>query len=368
MMKTKMMLTENTKKYLVLILMCVVTVYFNSCARLLHKPAKVKKVQSVLYPPPPDTARMQYLTSISGSDFMGKRTKFATFVMGAEEVSHMVKPYGISLRNGKLYICDPGIGGLEILDLENQKYKNFTPGSTGQMKSPLNCYVDKNDYLYVADPGRHEIVMYDSLGNYTGKIADTGNFKPTDVMTLNNEIWVTNPENHRLNVYDKTTKQLIKYFADQYGVGDDGFLYSPFNICITEDIIYVTDFGDFKIKQYDRNGKFLTAIGSYGTGTGQFVRPKGIAVDKEANLFVVDAGFENTQMFNNKGQLLMYFGGPYKGPGDMWLPAKVIVDYDNAKYFAKYVDPNFDLNYIIVVSNQYGPDKINVYGSITPKK
>jgi hypothetical protein len=64
-----------------------------------------------------------------------------------------------------------------------------------------------------------------------------------------------------------------------------GFLYAPYNVYITEDIIYVTDFGDFKIKQYDRNGKFITAIGSYGTGTGQFVRPKGITVDKEANLY-----------------------------------------------------------------------------------
>src|SRR5208337_3284128 len=112
----------------------------------------------------------------------------------------------------------------------------------------------------------------------------------------------------------------------------------------------------------------ITSIGSYGTGTGQFVRPKGIAVDKEMNLFVVDAGFENTQLFNNKGQLLMFIGGPYKGPGDMWLPAKVIIDYDNLKYFKKYVDPKYDLKYLVLVSNQYGPDKINIYGAISPVK
>ena len=52
----------------------------------------------------------------------------------------------------------------------------------------------------------------------------------------------------------------------------------------------------------------------------------------------------------------------------MWLPAKVIVDYDNLKYFTKYVDDKFKLNYLVFVSNQYGPDKINVYGSISPIK
>ncbi len=358
----------NGKAGFVFLLLCTITLVFGSCARILHRSSKMKKIETVLYPPPPDTARFQYLTSISGSDFMGKRTRFATFVMGTEDVSSMVKPYGINFRNGKLYICDPGIGGLEILDFDKNKYKNFIPGSTGQLKSPLNCYVDKNDYLYVADRGRHELVIYDSAENYIGKISDTGSFNPSDVMVYENEIWMTDPENHRLSVYDKNSRKFIKYFAGQYGAGDDGFLYSPYNIFITEDIIYVTDFGDFKIKQYDRNGKFLTSIGSYGTGIGQFVRPKGIACDKESNLFVVDAGFENTQMFNNKGQLLMFFGGPYKGPGDMWLPAKVIVDYDNLKYFKKYVDPKYELNYLILVSNQYGPDKINIYGSISPIK
>lgn len=354
----------NQKLILVL---SALTLMLGSCARMLHKPAKVKKVATVVYPPPPDTARFQYLTSISGSSFMGGRSKFGTFIMGAEEVTQMVKPYGINFCDGKLYVCDPGIGGLEIIDFENKKYTNFTPGSTAQMKSPLNCYVDKEHYLYVADAGRHELVLYDSAGTYIYKIADTGAFKPTDVMVYEDEIWVTNPDHHCLNVYDRKTRQFLRYFGEQYGAGDDGFLYSPFNIYITADIVYVTDFGDFKIKEYDRGGKFITSIGSYGTGTGQFVRPKGIAVDKDKNLFVVDAGFENTQMFNRKGQLLMFFGGPYKGPGDMWLPAKVIVDYDNLTYFEKYVDPKYKLNYLVLVSNQYGPDKINVYGSVTPR-
>ena len=63
----------------------------------------------------------------------------------------------------------------------------------------------------------------------------------------------------------------------------------------------------------------------------------------------------------------MSFGGPYKGPGDMWLPAKVIIDYDNTKYFEKYVDKRFKLKYLILVSNNFGTDKINVYGYVEPK-
>jgi hypothetical protein len=82
---------------------------------------------------------------------------------------------------------------------------------------------------------------------------------------------------------------------------------------------------------------------------------------------VVDAGFENVQIFDKEGQLLMFFGGPYNGPGDMWLPAKVIIDYNNLEYFQKYVHNNFNLKYLIFVTNQYGPDKVNVYGFVEEK-
>ena len=93
-----------------------------------------------------------------------------------------------------------------------------------------------------------------------------------------------------------------------------------------------------------------------------------IAVDRDTNLYVVDAGFENTQIFSSEGKLLMFFGGNYKGPGDMWLPAKVTLDYDNLGYFEKYVDPSFNLKYLIFVTNQFGPDKITIYGAVEPAK
>jgi hypothetical protein len=65
---------------------------------------------------------------------------------------------------------------------------------------------------------------------------------------------------------------------------------------------------------------------------------------------------------------LMFFGGNYKGPGDMWLPAKISIDYENLEYFQKYVDPDYNLKYLILVTNQFGPDKLNIYAAIEPLK
>jgi hypothetical protein len=46
----------------------------------------------------------------------------------------------------------------------------------------------------------------------------------------------------------------------------------------------------------------------------------------------------------------------------MNLPAKIILDYDNVELFRKYAVKGADVQFLVLVSNQYGLDKVNVYG------
>jgi DNA-binding beta-propeller fold protein YncE len=314
----------------------------------------------------PDSPRLQYLTTINNSRFLGKRSKFATFILGPEVTTFINKPYVTKIFNNKLFICDGGSAVIDILDLNQKKCSVLSPSGGGNLTTPLSLDVDSLFNIYVGDVGRHEVLVFDSSKRFINALKDTGDFKPTDVFISGSELWVTNPNAHVLNVYDKNTLKLKERFG-KYEQGDDGYLYAPFNLFVSNDKVYVTDFGDFKIKIFDKSGKFIKSVGSYGTSVGQFVRPKGICVDRDENLFVVDAGFENTQIFNKDGQLLMFFGGPYKSSGDMWLPQKITIDYDNIKYFEKFVATEYKLKYIVIVSNQFGPDKINVYGAIEHK-
>ena len=321
----------------------------------------------VIFPSPPDTARIQFLTSISDSrDVIGKQSSFSRFILGEEEPKQINKPYGIEIENGKIYVCDVSIRGLEIIDLQEQTFEYFIPKGKGALQMPVNCFVDEEGFLYVADIQRKQIVIFDNNLNYYESFGERENFKPSDVFVMDNKIWVSNNANNRVSIFSKETFKLIDYFPKSVE-GDDDFLYSPTNLFVSRDEIYVSDFGDFRIKIYDHEGNFISSVGSFGNRLGQFVRPKGIAVDRNSNLYVVDAGFENVQIFDKNNKLLMFFGGNYTGPGNMWLPAKVIVDYDNLDYFKKYLDPSYHLKYLVLVTNQYGPDKINVYGAIEPK-
>jgi hypothetical protein len=220
-----------------------------------------------------------------------------------------------------------------------------------------------NGYLYVADVGRGQVVVFDDQRRYVTAIADSVSTKPTDVFVAEDRVWVADLGSRTVRVYEKDTYELLRYFPE-FTPNSQSRLFSPTNLYVRRGKVYVSDFGDFKIKVFNTEGAFVSSIGSYGRTVGQFVRPKGVAVDEQDNVFVVDAGFENVQVFDPQGRLLMFFGGTYRGPGDMWLPAKVVVDYGSVEYFREYVHDDFELKYVLYVTNQFGPDKVSVYGFV----
>ena len=354
----------NRKIFVLFILSLFIFIY-NSCSPRYRKP--ITSDNLIVYPAPPDTARIQFLTRISNSlDITGERSTFLEYLLGKDEGKPIIKPYGIAIKKGKLYICDTMFGGLEIIDLKKGSFDYFQPRGIAHLIKPINCFVDNNEFLYIADAKRHQIVIFDPQKKYVDGFGFSDNFKPTDVFVYKNKIYVSDMKNHKIHVFSKQTRKLIFSFPQTDSQSAD-YLKAPSNLYIAKDRVYVTDFWDFKIKVYTTEGTFIESIGSYGKQIGQFIRPKGIAVDHALNLYVTDAGFENVQVFDASGKLLLFFGGDYKGPGDMWLPAKVLIDYENLEYFKKYVYKDYKLLYLIFVTNQYGPDKINVYGFIKHK-
>lgn len=325
----------------------------------------------IVYPTPPDTARVQFLFTFSNEeDVIGRKKGGGLLGSLAGEPDEVFdefdKPYGISFANGRIYVCDTMLPGIVTVDLAARTFERLVPRSLGTLRKPINCFANPADgRLYVADTERAQIVVFDSTLSYVGAFGDREGARPSDVFVDGPRIWVTDLEARLVRVFDRTTFREIRSFPDP-DVEDDARLFAPTNLYVTQDLVYVSDFGDFRVKAYTHDGEFVRSFGSYGRGLGQFVRPKGIAVDRAGRLYVVDAGFENVQVFDSNAELLMFFGGPYQGPGDMWLPAKVAISYDRLDLFRDYVQPGYVLEYVLLVTNQYGPDRVNVYGFIHP--
>lgn len=339
---------------------------FSSCK--IFSPDKTGEKTFVIFPAPPDTARIQFLTSISSSADIGKtQSAFSKFIIGEERPVSIAKPFGIDMRFEKIYVCDIGIKGVVIIDLQKKTFDQFIPQGKAALLIPVNCNIDEKGYLYIADSGRKQVVIFDNNLKFVGAIGKTENFKPLDVFVSDNKIWVANYDGHSVNVFKNDTSYSEIISFPDVSREDQSYLFQPKDIHVSNDYVYVSDFGGFKVSVFSKDGKFVKNIGTQGMYPGQFQRVKGICVDKEENLFAVDAAFSNVQIFDNESRLLLFFGQGAKGKGYMYLPAAITINYENKNLFEQYVDPEYDLKYLILVTNQYGTDKINVYGRVELK-
>jgi sugar lactone lactonase YvrE len=58
-------------------------------------------------------------------------------------------------------------------------------------------------------------------------------------------------------------------------------------------------------------------------------RPKGIALDSEGHLYVVDGLWGKVQVFDQEGHLLYYFGNQGTDKGEFQLPSGLFIDRDD---------------------------------------
>jgi DNA-binding beta-propeller fold protein YncE len=329
-----------------------------------------EELAPLFWPPPPDTARIQYLTRFSGAvDFGGGKSSFLDRVVGTrEQLPQIDKPYGLGVRRGWIYVCDIGIRGVDVIDLAESTFDHFIPTRQASLTNPASCRADSRDgRLYVADAAGGRVMVFDSTLAYVTAFAGGEGAKPTDVAIDGERIWVSDIGTSKVRAYDRQTHDLLLQFPGDEP-GDSAFLVQPTHIAVADGEVYVSDGLTFNVRVYDSAGNLLRVIGELGRGPGQFARPKGIAVDRDGRLYVVDTAFENVQVFDREGQLLTFFGGGYQGPGYLYMPVKVVVDYENLEYFQQYVDPRYSLKHLIYVTNQFGPDPVTVYGFVEPRE
>jgi sugar lactone lactonase YvrE len=337
----------------------VVCLVLCACASV---PKDSQQQEHIFYPPEPEQPRIQFLgTYSSDKDVLPELSAFQRFILGEREIRSVVKPYGVAIHDGQLLICDVRLGVVEVFDLRNRTIDILGGERTGHLNKPINIAVDEDGTRYVADSTLGRLMVYGQNNKYVRAIGSPDLWEPTDAEIDGNYLYVTDRKNGQVVVVEKTSGEEVRRFASK-GSGE-GELYAPTNIAIDQQgQIYVADTGNFRVLKFDARGRQLEQIGTLGRMPGQFVRPKGVAVDREGRLYVVDAAFENIQIFDDQSRLLLFFGSPGNHPGGLNMPAKVVIDYDNVDIFADRVAPGYELEYLILVTSQFGLNKVNVYG------
>ncbi|HVO23824.1 MAG TPA: hypothetical protein VMW56_09365 [Candidatus Margulisiibacteriota bacterium] len=324
-------------------------------------PPARKPAAPILFPPEPEPPRIQYLVSFSGVKDIEEQSAFNRFVVGEKQDVRVDKPYGVAIHDGKIYVCDTN-NSVAVFDLKAKTFGGLKgDASAGKIKQPLNISIEADGTKYVTDTGRGQILVFDRNDEYVKAYGTTGAWRPVDAVALGDRLYVADVQNGLVKVFDKQSGAPLKTIGDKGTPAER--LDRPTNLAFDRDgYLYVTDFGRFQVVKFDRDGHFKATFGLPGDNLGHFARPKGIALDREGRLYAVDASFNNVQIFNSDGRLLMFFGESGNKPGGLLLPAKVAIDYDNLQYFQQYAQPNFHVEYLILVTSQFGDHRISVLG------
>jgi len=281
-------------------------------------------------------------TLSSENEVLGKPgfwTKLVNVVIGARDYKLLVRPYSIAVDSrGRIIVTDPGVGGVHIFDRVQHRYKFLErkEKSKDSMLMPQCVAVDAKDNIYVTDSQAGKIFVFDANGKFRTALGSLkggeGFYKRPTGIAIEQEtqhIYVTDTLRDKVFELD-SNGQVVSSFGN-HGTGNGEFNF-PTEVLAKGGVVAVVDAMNFRVQLFDRAGTYKSSIGNLGDANGQFFRPKGIGLDSEGHIYVVEGAWGAVQVFNSEGQLLYTFGSRGTKPGEFQLPAGLFIDESDHIY------------------------------------
>ena len=208
----------------------------------------------------------------------------------AQGLANFVAPSGITLGpDGQIWVADAELGIVVRLDRDGEPVGSF---GRGLLKRPTGLVRDPVRKLsYVVDTYAHDVKVFDDEGRLVLLIGRRGerpgefNY-PTHAAFARGELFVTDTLNNRVQVF--------------------------------------TSDGEVLQRQFGHSGLYL----------GNFVRPKGVAVDNEGHVYVIESYYDHLLVYGSRGEFLLPIGGTGHATGRFYLPAGVWTDSRNRVFIA----------------------------------
>lgn len=329
------------------------------------KPESAKRATGsyTFWPPPPVEPRVQFLGTFASSEDLSpvKTSALETMVFGAEAAkpAEVDKPYGVAVRDSKIYVCDIRAKALVVLDFAKKQTRIVGVTGANRLERPVAVAIADDGAIYVADGVQQSVFVFTRDERFAMAFAIPG-LKPAGIAVHADRLYVTDIKRQGVIILDRASGKETGFIGV---VGDDdGQFRLPLGVSTDKaGNVYVVDMMRCRVQKFTKDGAFISGFGEQGDHVGGFARPKQIAVDSEGIVYVVDSAFQNVQMFNSKYELLMYFGSVGAYPGAMSLPVGIATTDTGLQHFQHLVHPGFQIKRLVVVANQFGANKVGLY-------
>lgn len=268
-------------------------------------------------------------------------------VVGREESKEISRSQsGVVDAAGRVLVTDFGRRSVVVFDAAARgidEWRNAT--ATDLFMAPVGIAVGDDGNVFVADADLAVVARLDASGKPLSLIGEGQLGRPTGLAydPASKRLFVTDTPAHHVKVFGLDGKLLDVWGelgeeadrAKSRENGDELLLNWPTHLAVARGNLYIADSMNARVMVVAANsGKPVATIGTRGNFVGNLVRPKGVAVDSEGNVYVIESFHDQMLVFNSKGQFLMGIGGEGGAPGQFVLPSGVWIDRKDRVFVA----------------------------------
>jgi DNA-binding beta-propeller fold protein YncE len=224
-------------------------------------------------------------------------------------------------------------GFIVVADSGNKRFQVISPEGTpvltgGDDKSVHENYklgsltgigVDKvtND-IWVCDQRENKIIRFDSNGKPNLRVTKNVR-RPMDVaIGKDGSAYVIMSKKSTIFKYDKNGK-----FLEAIGGTGKGSMIYPTTITVSNDFIYITDYAGKRILKLDIKGEFVAEFCSKGEQE-PLMGPSCLHTDNDGNMYVLDLGEIPIVILSPDGKLISKIGEFGEGKGQFLYPTGIL--------------------------------------------
>jgi DNA-binding beta-propeller fold protein YncE len=175
---------------------------------------------------------------------------------------------------------------------------------------------DSKDNVYLLHRIKPHVLVFGSDGKFVRSW--NADFKTPHGLRIdrNDNLWIADMANHLVQKFSSDGALLLKLGQkDKPGLANDKF-NKPADVAVGKDgEIYIADgYGNSRIAQFAKDGKFLRDWGKKGKAPGDFNIPHVVVFDDQERVIVGDRENSRVQIFDRQGKLLSEWkdtGAPY---------------------------------------------------------